>query len=138
MKHFAHYDTAWQMIKDYPIFGVGNSKFRYICHDNKYLNVEIKYTYSRCSNHPHQIHFEILSEQGVIGYLIIIFAMFHVLLNSYKTYRKTNDITHLASILFIATFFIPFLPSGSFFSTFNGTIFWINLSFAHAFMHKPN
>ena len=29
MKHFAHFETAWQIIKDYPIFGVGNSKFRF-------------------------------------------------------------------------------------------------------------
>ena len=39
LRHFAHYDTAWQIFKDYPIFGVGNSKFRYICHDKKYLNL---------------------------------------------------------------------------------------------------
>ena len=120
--------VAWQIFKDYPIFGVGNSKFRYICHDKKYSNDEIKYTNERCSNHPHQVHLEILSEQGIIGYLMIIFAIFHVLFNSFKIYRKTGDITHLSSILFVLTFFIPLLPTGSFFSTFNGTIFWLNFS----------
>ena len=138
IKHFAHYDTAWKIFKDYPIFGVGNSKFRYICHDKKYLNTEIIYTYERCSNHPHQVHFEILSEQGLIGYLIIIFSIFNILFNSFKIYRKTGDITHLASILFVLTFFIPLLPSGSIFSTFNGSIFWINFSLVHAFLNKPN
>jgi hypothetical protein len=29
------------------------------------------------------------------------------------------------------------LPTGSFFSTFTGTIFWINFSFTHAFLTKP-
>jgi O-antigen ligase len=138
IKHLAHYDTAWKIFKDYPIFGVGNSKFRYICHDKKYLNTEIIYTYERCSNHPHQVHFEILSEQGLIGYLIIIFSIFNILFNSFKIYRKTGDITHLASILFVLTFFIPLLPSGSIFSTFNGSIFWINFSLVHAFLNKPN
>lgn len=138
IKHFAHYDTAWQIFKDYPIFGIGNSKFRYICHDKKYLNTKIIYTHERCSNHPHQVHFEILSEQGIIGYLIIIFIIFNVLFNSFKVYRKTGDITHLASILFVLTFFIPLLPSGSIFSTFNGSIFWINFSLTYAFLNKPN
>jgi len=137
IRHVAHYDVAWNIFKDYPIFGVGNSKFRFICHDEKYYNSKIHFTSERCSNHPHQIHLEILSEQGIVGYLIIIFAIFHVLLNSFIAYKKTRDIIHLSSILFVVTFFIPLLPSGSFFSSFNGAIFWINFSLINAFLNKP-
>ena len=104
----------------------------------KYFNAEIKYTHERCSNHPHQAHLEILSEQGVVGYLIIIFLIFNLLINSFKIYCKTGDVTHLSSILFVVTFFIPLLPSGSLFSTFNASIFWINFSLAHAFLNKTN
>jgi len=138
LRHFAHYEVAWQIIKDYPIFGVGNLKFRYICHKKKYFNDKIKYTDERCSNHPHQVHLEILSEQGIIGYLIIIFTVFSILFNSFKIYRKTGDLILLSSILFVLTFFIPLLPSGSFFSTFNGSIFWINFSILHAFLNESN
>ena len=137
IKHFAHYEVAWQIIKDYPIFGVGNLKFRYICHNKKYSNDEINYTNERCSNHPHQVNLEILSEQGIIGYLIIIFTIFSILFKSFKIYRKTGDPVHLSSILFVLTFFIPLLPTGSFFSTFSGSIFWINFSLVHAFLNKP-
>ncbi len=115
IRYFAHYDTAWEIFKDYPIFGIGNLKFRHICHNKKYLNTKVLYTYERCSNHPHQIHLEILSEQGIIGYLIIIFTVFSILFNSFKIYRKTGDLIHLSSILFILTSFIPLLPTGSFF-----------------------
>ena len=115
IRHFVHYETAWQIFRDYPIFGIGNSKFRYICHQKKYFNAEMILSAQRCSNHPHQVHLELLSEQGVVGYLIIIFTIFYVLLNSFKAYRKTNDAIHLSSILFVLTFFIPLLPSGSFF-----------------------
>ena len=138
LRHFAHYDVACQIFKDYPIFGVGNRKFRFICHDEKYFNSKIQFTAERCSTHPHQVHLEILSEQGILGYLIIIFTIFYVLLNSFIIYRKTRDITHLSSILFVVTFFIPLLPTGSFFSTFSGSIFWINFSLVHAFLNKPN
>ena len=137
IRHFVHHETAWQIFKDYPVFGIGNSKFRYICHNEKYFNAEIKLSTQRCSTHPHQIHLEILSEQGIIGYLIIIFTVFSILFNSFKIYRKTGDLIHLSSILFVLTFFIPLLPTGSFFTTFNGTIFWINFSFVHAFLTKP-
>ena len=138
LRHFAHYEVAWQIFKDYPISGVGNLKFRHICHNKKYENAIISYTLERCSTHPHQIHLEILSEQGIIGYLIIIFTVFSILFNSFKIYRKTGDLIHLSSILFVLTFFIPLLPTGGFFSTFNGTIFWINFSFVHAFLNKPS
>jgi len=138
IRHFAHYDTAWKIFKDYPIFGVGSLKFRHICHNKKYSNDKITYTNERCSNHPHQVHLEILSEQGIMGYLIIIFTVFSILFNSFKIYRKTGDLIHLSSILFVLTFFIPLLPTGGFFSTFNGTIFWINFSLVHAFLNKPN
>jgi hypothetical protein len=70
--------------------------------------------------------------------LIIIFTIFNILFNSFKVYRKTGDLIHLSSILFVLTFFIPLLPTGSFFSTFNGSIFWINFSFVHAFLSKPD
>ena len=85
----------------------------------------------------HQVHLEILSKQGIVGYLIIIFAIFYLLINSFKIYCKTGDTIHLSSILFVVTFFIPLLPSGSFFSTFNGAIFWINFAFVNAFLNKP-
>ena len=45
LKHFAHYETAWQIFKDYPISGIGNSKFRYICHDKKYYNAKLRYNW---------------------------------------------------------------------------------------------
>ena len=37
---------------------------------------KIPLTSQRCSTHPHQIHFELLSEQGLIGYLIFFFFIF--------------------------------------------------------------
>ena len=66
---------------------------------DKYFNSKIKYTHERCSNHPHQIHLEILSEQGIIGYLIIIFTIFHILFNSFIVYKKTGNIMKKLKVL---------------------------------------
>ena len=134
LRHFAHYDVAWEIFKDYPIFGCWKFKISIHLPQQKISQYKIFIHTERCSTHPHQIHFEILSEQGIIGYLIIIFTVFSILFNSFKIYRKTGDLIHLSSILFVLTFFIPLLPTGGFFSTFNGAIFWINFSFVHAFL----
>ena len=40
--------------------------------------------------------------------------------------------------LFILMHMLPILPSGSFFSTFNASFFWINFSILHAFLNKNN
>ena len=37
------------------------------------LKENLKFTHLRCSTHPHQIHFELLSEQGLIGYFIFFY-----------------------------------------------------------------
>ena len=42
-------------------------------------NIEImnyKYTHKRQNTHPHQLHFEILSELGLIGYFL--FTLFFI------------------------------------------------------------
>ena len=40
-----------------------------------------------------------------------------------------ENVFRYGSILFIISYMIPLIPSGSFFSTFYATIFWINYSF---------
>ena len=61
IKYFAHYETAISIFKNNPILGVGNKNFRHECGQKEYFRKNIKFTESRCSTHPHQIHFEILS-----------------------------------------------------------------------------
>ena len=85
-------------------------------------------TDSKQSTHPHQIHLEFLSETGIFGYLsFAIFIIFSSAI-AIKNYTKHKNIYQLASILFILTSLLPILPSGSFLSTFNSAIFWINFS----------
>ena len=45
-----------------------------------------------------------------------------------KSFVKNKNIFQLASIVFILTSLMPILPSGSFLSTFNSAIFWVNFS----------
>ena len=131
----SHYHSAWEIFKDYPIFGIGNKNFRLICKDNKYENINL--FNKRCFTHPHQIHYELLAENGIVGYLLIIFFIIYALINSTKVYFRTYDITLLITSLFVLTHMLPFLPSGSFFATGNVT-FWINFAILKVFLNKTN
>ena len=78
------------------------------------------------SIHPHQIHFEVLAELGSVGYLYFIFFMFVSFLKSINSYRNKKDYFVLSGMLYVITILIPILPSGSFFTSFGATVFWVN------------
>ncbi len=128
IKYFVHYDVSLKIFKEYPLFGVANKNFRHECHNEKYFDEKIKLSNLRCNTHPHQIHFELLSEHGIIGYIFFFFMMFTGLKKIYHNYIVTKNIFYLSSLLYLIIFLIPLLPSGSFFSTYNGTLFWIIFS----------
>ena len=128
IKYFAHYDVALKIFKEYPLFGVANKNFRHECHNKKYFDEKIRMSIVRCSTHPHQIHFELLSEHGVVGYLFFLIMMFTGLKVIYRNYTATKNILYLSSLIYLIIFLIPVLPSGSFFSTYNGTLFWVIFS----------
>ena len=67
------------------------------------------------NTHPHQIHFEFLSETGLFGYtsfLIFILCSIYLSIKNYLTYKNPYQ---LCGILFVVSTLIPLLPSGSFF-----------------------
>lgn len=126
--HGAHYYTAFKIFLDYPFFGVGNKNFREQCSDIKYYNKSYERIDERCSTHPHQIYLELLSEHGLIGTAIILFAVFYSIFKSFLNYKKNDNLIQLCAILFLICNFLPVLPSGSFFTSFNASIFWFNYS----------
>ena len=128
IRYFVHYDVSLKIFKEYPLFGVANKNFRHECNNKKYFDEKIKLSNVRCNTHPHQIHFELLSEHGIIGYIFFFVIIFTGLKKIYHNYIATKSIFYLSSVLYLMIFLIPILPSGSFFSTFNGTLFWIIFS----------
>ena len=128
IKYFAHYDVALEIFKNYPITGVGNKNFRIECFKDKYYNKKILHSHNRCSTHPHQIHFEILSEQGILGYLLVLTFIVWFLTKNIKIFLKDKNIYHLSNTAYLMIFFIPLLPGGGIFSTFNGALFWVIFS----------
>ena len=64
----AHYNAAYKIFKEYPIFGVGIKNYRIESGKEKYKNDKYEWTHFRSTTHPHQIHLELLAETGIFGY----------------------------------------------------------------------
>ena len=124
-RHISHYNSAIEIFNDNKIFGVGIKNFRNESY-HRQINLGHKY---QASTHPHQIHFELLSELGALGYILMMFFLIYSIINGFRAFKTKNDPAIIASVLFVLATILPILPSGSFFTTYGATIFWINFSF---------
>ena len=132
-----HYDTAYKIFKNNKIFGIGLKEFRYESRKEVYKENENNiYKRDNWATHPHQVHFEILSETGLFGYIVFISFFLFSIFKGLIRYIENNNIYLLSGLTFIITSLLPLIPSGSFFTTFGATIFWLNFSFLVKFCEK--
>ena len=129
----AHQNTAYEIFKDNVLFGVGLKNFREESKKNIYENPEYKKTNERQATHPHQIHLELLSEIGLIGYILFLSLMLFSINISIKNYLIKRNPYQLSCIIYIISCLIPLIPSGSIFSTFFGGIFWFSFGLMISF-----
>tara|TARA_B100000963_G_scaffold16721_1_gene12831 strand:+ start:581 stop:1819 length:1239 start_codon:yes stop_codon:yes gene_type:complete len=130
------YKSGYSVFKNYPLFGVGNKNYRVeVC--KKKNNSQLKSDYV-CLTHPHQVYFELLSEHGIIGFILILSIFFFLMFKILKSILMSRNYIQIGAFTFVVINFIPFLPGGSFFSDFNITLFWINFSIMFACSKKTN
>ena len=133
----AHYLTSIEIFKDSKLFGSGIKTFRKVCSNENYANINSASSEKRCSTHPHNIYFEILSETGLIGmifflYLIVIFIK-KTKITKLK-FLKTNPEVLVLTIIF----FWPIQSTGSIFSTWNGFFYPLFFSYVYCLSKKYN
>jgi len=117
-----HYATAFIMIKKKPIFGNGIRSFRNYCEEiNK----------TTCTTHPHNYIIEIISETGILFFLIFLFFVYKLFFKLKKiiilNYKNRKIQVAVAAVLL--SYLFPFRPTGAFFASWYGAFFWIILSF---------
>ena len=126
------YRSGFEVFKKYPFFGVGNKNYRVeTCINQK----NPKYL---CNTHPHQVYFEFLAEHGFVGSMILLFILFNLIFSKIRIILNSKNYLQLGCLIFLTTLFIPLLPSGAFFTDYNLTIFWINLSIMYSIGKKTN
>ena len=151
--YFQHYESAVIIFKENPYFGVGIKNFRNEIIKEKYkskygVNDHWNYTPDKSktdwdnrhiiTTHPHQINFEILSETGIFGFACYLIFFILSLIKALKNYLHNKNILLLSSFLFCLIYLNPILPSGSFFTTFGATIFWMNYALMITFIKQTN
>lgn len=126
------YRSGYEVFKANPHFGVGNKNYRLESCDN---NSKKNYL---CMTHPHQIYFELLSEHGLIGTLIILSLFFLIFFESLKRIILEKNYVSCGCLSYLFIIFTPILPSGAFFSDYNITLLFINLSIMYGCSKKLN
>ena len=115
------------------LFGVGLKNYRVDC--DKQIDPRPESVPQFCSTHPHNFFIELLSETGLIGF-IIFFTFFGSLISFLykrlddfrkKSYFKEYYPLLLGNMLILIIYVWPLKTSGSFFTTWNGSFFWLNL-----------
>ena len=137
--------TAVKIWQEQPLTGFGFKSFRMKCveileKDNKERGN--KPQSFACGNHPHNYYFELLAEAGMFGLIIMILFFATIIRYSYqylqKYYKNINSDMFLL-LPVIITFFLEIWPikaTGSFFTNWGATFFWLNVAILISLTNK--
>ncbi|MDC2978884.1 O-antigen ligase family protein [Pelagibacteraceae bacterium] len=134
--HENHYFSALKMFRENFLFGIGPKLFRIKCSEEKYKPFENVKVEDVCSTHPHNTYIQLLSETGIIGFLLI-FSLF--ILICYKFFRQfiniiffrkylTSDI-EICILVSLFIFLFPLIPTGSAFNNWLSVLHYMGLGF---------
>jgi len=127
------YKSGIAVFKNYPILGVGSKNYRVEIHNNRSNNKDYF-----INNHPHQTYIEFLAEHGLIGTAILLSLLFILIFKNLKKIILSRNSIQLGCFIYLIISLLPILPSGSFFSDFNATLFWLNFSIMYACNTETN
>ncbi len=140
LSHLQEFNTFYDTWLMHKYIGGGIKNYRYFCHARPNAD---KNRQSVCNMHPHNYYLEILTETGLLGFLIIL-SVFGITLNKtffkkyiFQTSLKNNKVIIPFLFLFIAEIF-PIKSTGSFFTTGNTTYIFLILSILLALARDEN
>jgi len=125
LMHHNHFISATEIFKNNFLLGVGPKNFRYVCGQKDYYINEFS-----CSTHPHNYTLQILSETGLLGFLIFILiylGFLYLFIKELIFFKRNISVPKLILITTILINFFPLFPSGSFFNNWNSILYTIPL-----------
>ncbi len=135
--HHLHMLSAISIFKDNIIFGSGPKTFRFKCNEPKYFRNSLSifsqdyinklphddyYRLSSldgCSTHPHHIFVQLLSETGLIGFLLFSYFIYFCMKKLFILNKNDNLWNFKLCLLFLILVNVsPFTPSGNIFNNY--------------------
>ena len=129
--YYETYSLSLEMVKSYPLTGIGMNNFNYGC---KFVE---EFKRERCWSHPHNFYLQWLTENGLIGFLcfiIYVAFIFYIVISS-KNFAYKNY-----SFIALSVIFWPIMSTGSLLKNWHGieTFFIIGLSLSLLNFNKEN
>jgi O-antigen ligase len=139
--HEQHYNSAVKMFKDNPIIGIGSNLFRHLCNKEKYITGP-----QSCTTHPHHYYIQILAENGILGFIILLSVFlalsFNLCMHFFGLIFKKDSLTindqNLLFYLFLFVVMTPFMPHGSFYNNWTNVPIFMGLGIFLSFFIKTN
>lgn len=130
-QHGAHFLTAFEIWKNNKIFGIGIKNFRNESPDKKYAQIKSAHSNYRSATHPHNYQMELLSETGLVGFVIFNVFFLTLFVKVFKSILNKNKKNYYISIFFIIIFskYFPIKSDASLFSSSMGLLFWMFVVF---------
>ena len=126
------YLNAYNIFKENKLLGVGVGSYLEKSHENFRISKPEGNTVNGYlilpNSHPHQHHFEILATMGLSGYLFLLIFFLYFFFKAFKFYLIQKDNINLSSFLMVFFMCLPLLPTGSFFTTYGASMFWLNFA----------
>lgn len=124
-------DVSIDAVNQYPVFGLGSKNYRNFSPNSKesYRMDEINHPHAI---HPHNIHFEIMTEAGIVGYFIFILLILQIIYDMFKAVSKNylgyiKNPVFLANSLIIFSKLFPVNITGSFWNASTFASLWITI-----------
>jgi len=148
--HQLHYESAYLIFLDSPLFGQGPKMFRELCGVKKYDIFYYNPSQScdaptcACSTHPHNTYIQLLAETGIIGAILVSILFFIISYYLFKQFLLINffkkNFLDVKLIFVLISFLItlwPLAPSANFFSSWINAIYYLPLGF-YLFLKKDS
>ena len=132
-EHENIYKIALDLFFKKPILGIGPKNFRIDCQSKVYEKMD------GCRSHPHNIYIQLLSEAGIIAFMIFfsffIKIIYQILKQIYYLYFLNSNYLSNFSVCFILAVLInlwPLIPTGNFFSSYLNVFYYLSFGFYFA------
>lgn len=131
------WQSAWEVSKANPVFGVGLRQFREVCPHPEYGPTDPVTVKSRCNQHPHNIYLEWLVESGIVGlclFLGMLALIWREVIRHFQSLRHNPVFLGLVITLFIRLW--PLASNTSFFTAWSAVPMWLVIGWTLALCYR--